>query len=57
MLISLWWMAIVPNGLPDDDKKRKLGDAQFEWLVNGLKNSKASSKSSLPVVASPQQGC
>ena len=33
-----------PNGLPDDDKKRKLGDAQFEWLLNGLKNSKAKFK-------------
>ena len=30
-----------PNELPDDDKKRKLGDAQFEWLLDGLKNSKA----------------
>jgi alkaline phosphatase D len=33
-----------PNDLPDDDKKRKLGDAQFEWLLNGLKNSKAKFK-------------
>jgi alkaline phosphatase D len=33
-----------PNELPDDDKKRKLGDAQFEWLLNGLKNSKAKFK-------------
>jgi alkaline phosphatase D len=33
-----------PNELPDDNKKRKLGDAQFEWLVNGLKNSKAKFK-------------
>ncbi|MEJ6523869.1 MAG: alkaline phosphatase D family protein, partial [Opitutales bacterium] len=23
------------------EKKRMLGDAQFEWLINGLKNSKA----------------
>jgi alkaline phosphatase D len=30
-----------PNELPDDDKKRMLGDAQFEWLLEGLKNSKA----------------
>ena len=33
-----------PNELPDDDKKRKLGDAQFEWLLNGLINSKAKFK-------------
>jgi alkaline phosphatase D len=33
-----------PNELPDDDKKRKLGDAQFEWLLNGLKNSTAKFK-------------
>ena len=33
-----------PNGLPDDDKKRMLGDAQFAWLLNGLKNSKAKFK-------------
>ena len=33
-----------PNELPDDDKKRMLGDAQFEWLLNGLKNSKAKFK-------------
>jgi alkaline phosphatase D len=33
-----------PNELPDDDKKRKLGDAQFEWLLDGLKNSKAKFK-------------
>ena len=30
-----------PNEVPDDEKKRMLGDAQFEWLLNGLKNSKA----------------
>ncbi|HAD21813.1 MAG TPA: hypothetical protein DCF87_06835, partial [Opitutae bacterium] len=33
-----------PNELPDDDKKRMLGDAQFEWLLSGLKNSKAKFK-------------
>ena len=33
-----------PNELPDDDNKRKLGDAQFEWLLNGLKKSKAQFK-------------
>ena len=33
-----------PNELPDDDKKRMLGDAQFEWLLNGLKNSQAKFK-------------
>ena len=33
-----------PNELPDDDKKRMLGDAQFEWLLEGLKNSKAKFK-------------
>ena len=33
-----------PNGLPDDDKKRMLGDAQFAWLLEGLKNSKAKFK-------------
>jgi alkaline phosphatase D len=33
-----------PNELPDNDKKRMLGDAQFEWLLNGLKNSKAKFK-------------
>ena len=30
-----------PNEFPDDEKKRMLGDAQFEWLLDGLKNSKA----------------
>ena len=30
-----------PNEDQDDEKKRMLGDAQFEWLINGLKNSKA----------------
>ena len=33
-----------PNELPDDDKKRMLGDAQFIWLLEGLKNSKAKFK-------------
>ena len=33
-----------PNELPDNDKKRMLGDAQFEWLLSGLKNSKAKFK-------------
>ena len=33
-----------PNGLPDNDKKRMLGDAQFAWLLEGLKNSKAKFK-------------
>ena len=28
----------------DDDKKRMLGDYQFEWLVNGLRQSKAKFK-------------
>ena len=33
-----------PNGLPDNNKKRMLGDAQFAWLLEGLKNSKAKFK-------------
>ena len=33
-----------PNGLPNNDKKRMLGDAQFAWLLEGLKNSKAKFK-------------
>ena len=33
-----------PNEFPDDEKKRMLGDAQFEWLLDGLKNSKAKFK-------------
>jgi alkaline phosphatase D len=33
-----------PDNAPDDDKKRMLGDAQFAWLVDGLKNSKAKFK-------------
>ena len=30
-----------PDKDPDDNKKRMLGDAQFEWLLQGLKKSKA----------------
>jgi alkaline phosphatase D len=30
-----------PDKAPDDDEKRMLGDAQFTWLMDGLKNSKA----------------
>jgi alkaline phosphatase D len=30
-----------PDKAPDDDKKRMLGDAQFAWLLDGLRNSKA----------------
>jgi alkaline phosphatase D len=33
-----------PDKAPDDDRKRMLGDAQFEWLMNGLKNSTAKFK-------------
>jgi len=33
-----------PDNAPDDEKKRMLGDAQFVWLVDGLKNSKAKFK-------------
>ena len=33
-----------PDKDPDDDKKRMLGDAQFSWLLEGLKNSKAKFK-------------
>ena len=33
-----------PGKAPDDDKKRMLGDAQFAWLLDGLKNSKAKFK-------------
>ena len=33
-----------PDDAPDDDKKRMLGDAQFAWLIDGLKNSKAKFK-------------
>ncbi len=31
----------TPNTAPDDDKKRYLGDEQFEWLVEQLKASTA----------------
>lgn len=30
-----------PNRAPNDQSKRMLGDAQFEWLVAGLKSSRA----------------
>ena len=30
-----------PNKVPDDEEKRMLGDAQFAWLLDGLKRSKA----------------
>ncbi len=30
-----------PDQAPDDDTKRMLGDAQFKWLLDGLKASKA----------------
>ncbi|MDG2014217.1 MAG: alkaline phosphatase D family protein [Pirellulaceae bacterium] len=33
-----------PDDAPDDDKKRMLGDAQFAWLIEGLKNSHAKFK-------------
>lgn len=33
-----------PDNAPDDEKKRMLGDAQFSWLLEGLKNSKAKFK-------------
>lgn len=33
-----------PDKHPDDDTKRMLGDAQFAWLVDGLKKSKAKFK-------------
>jgi alkaline phosphatase D len=33
-----------PDKAPDDDKKRMLGDAQFAWLIAGLKSSKAKFK-------------
>lgn len=33
-----------PDKAPDDDKKRMLGDAQFSWLIDGLKSSKAKFK-------------
>jgi len=33
-----------PDKAPNDDKKRMLGDAQYKWLVDGLKSSKAKFK-------------
>ena len=33
-----------PDNAPDDDQKRMLGDAQFDWLIEGLKNSNAKFK-------------
>ena len=33
-----------PDSLPDDPEKRMLGDAQFEWLMDGLKSSQAKFK-------------
>lgn len=33
-----------PDNAPDDAKKRMLGDAQFNWLLEGLKTSKAKFK-------------
>ena len=30
-----------PDKVPDDDQKRMLGDAQFSWLLEGLRRSKA----------------
>ena len=33
-----------PDKHPDDETKRMLGDAQFAWLIDGLKNSKAKFK-------------
>jgi len=33
-----------PDKAPDDEKKRMLGDAQFNWLIEGLKSSKAKFK-------------
>jgi alkaline phosphatase D len=33
-----------PNKMPDDENKTILGDAQFKWLVEGLKNSQAKFK-------------
>ncbi len=30
-----------PDKVPDDDEKRMLGDAQFSWLLDGLRRSKA----------------
>ena len=33
-----------PDKAENDDKKRMLGDAQFEWLLDGLRNSTATFK-------------
>ncbi len=33
-----------PDNAPNDDSKRMLGDAQFKWLADGLKASKAKFK-------------
>jgi alkaline phosphatase D len=33
-----------PNNAPNDETKRMLGDAQFAWLVDGLKSSRAKFK-------------
>lgn len=33
-----------PDNAADDDKKRMLGDAQFAWLLDGLRTSKAKFK-------------
>lgn len=33
-----------PDKVPDDENKRMLGDAQFAWLLEGLKTSKAKFK-------------
>lgn len=33
-----------PDNAPDDGDKRMLGDRQFSWLIDGLKNSKAKFK-------------
>ncbi|HBM76720.1 MAG TPA: hypothetical protein DD438_01310 [Verrucomicrobiales bacterium] len=33
-----------PDDAPDDKNKRMLGDEQFQWLLNGLRNSRAKFK-------------
>ena len=33
-----------PDNAPDDDQKRMLGDAQFNWLIESLKDSRAKFK-------------
>jgi alkaline phosphatase D len=33
-----------PNRIPDDENKSMLGEAQFKWLVDGLRNSHAKFK-------------